>query len=305
MVNPGNAPQEYEFEGNGLHITVMRGTLHSIGSDHWDPDVSSAQKDMFHTHSGHELFYAKEGSVLLCFEDELFSLPQGQLAIVPPGKSHHAVFSDCRDRKHVFNYMLQQQRSSHTTRTLDRLHRSGEFRCFPPDTQTGQLAQLLSDALSRGDHSLCGLYMLALLLNCARCCALTAPAENQPPENTAGRLYKIDQAIFFHHTGKLPLKSLAQELHLSPRQLSRIIQKHYGVSYRAKNKQLRMQSAARRLQKGEEISQVAVAEGYSSLSAFYTAFRKTFGITPAKYKALHQKQLLPESPKHNKTNRSP
>lgn len=280
----GNNTTEYSLDAGGVQITLMRGLTALYNTAPPGDAPAPVEKDMFHTHSNYELFCAHTGPILLCFEDSICTLETGQAAIVPPGMCHHAVFSQPEDKSFAFNYMLRYLHDSKTARTLQKLHGIGQWHCTQMDTQMDSLAQFLSDAFRAGNGSLCCVYMLALLLHFAQDTNASDSAANCAPDNTAGRLYKIDQVIFSNHTGKLPLTSLARELHLSSRQLSRIIRKHYGVSYRSKNKQLRMESAARRLQNGEDIALVATAEGYHSLSAFYAAFRKTFGMTPAQYK---------------------
>ena len=283
-MSDANNTTEYTLDADGIQLTLMRGLTALYNTEPPDDAPGSVEKDMFHTHSNYELFCACNGPVLLCFEDALCTLETGQAAIVPPGKCHHAVFSQPEDKAFAFNYMLRYLRSNENSRMLQQLHSNDRWYCLQMDDQLNSLAQFLSEAFREGSGTLCCVYMLALLLRFAQDRGASGALASHAPDNTAGRLYKIDQVIFSNHTGKLPLTSLARELHLSSRQLSRIIQKHYGVSYRTKNKQLRMQSAARRLQNGEDIALVAAAEGYHSLSAFYAAFRKTFGMTPAKYK---------------------
>lgn len=273
--------REYELDADGIRITLMRGRS-SLLLDVSESLPQELKSDLFHTHSGFELFCAGNGPVLLFFEDTLCTLEKGQAAIIPPGKCHHAVFSDAGDEALAFNYMLLCQHDSQTARLLQQLH-TGQLQLLRLDEHSALLSRLLAEALQLDQGSLCCLYMLALLTRFAQSCTPTDRTAARPSDNTAGRLYRIDQAIYSHHTGKLPLSRLAQEMHLSVRQLSRIISKHYGTSYRSKNKQLRMESAARRLQQGEPIALVAAAEGYHSLSAFYAAFRSTYGMTPSAY----------------------
>ena len=282
METPTSA-REYELDADGVRLTLMRGKS-TLLLDVNEALPQELKSDLFHTHSGFELFCADTGPVLLFFEDTLCTLEKGQAAIVPPGMYHHAVFSDAGDKALAFNYMLLCQHDSQSARLLQRLHAGDQQQLLRLDSHSTQLARLLAEALQLDQGSLCCLYMLALLTRLSQSCTPTDRITARPADNTAGRLYRIDQAIFSHHTGKLPLSTLAEEMHLSVRQLSRIIRKHYGASYRTKNKQLRMESAARRLQQGEPIALVAAAEGYHSLSAFYAAFRSTFGMTPSAYR---------------------
>ena len=104
-------------------------------------------------------------------------------------------------------------------------------------------------------------------------------------DSEVGRIYKIEQALYSYYSKELPLSYLAEQLHLSERQLSRVFKKQYGIGYREKNRELRMRSAARLLLRGESIAAAAREVGYRSESAFYAAFKSFFGISPAAYRA--------------------
>lgn len=275
-----NKLREYEFEAAGVRLTVMTGVFPMFSAEFPQPAPT-----LHHTHSWYEMFCAVEDPITLCFEDRICQLAPGQAIIIPPGIYHYAVFADPNHRDHAFHFSVQRLQHSDTAATIENLLVSYVSIPFPVDATCMHLVGFLSQALEARKSILCGTYLLALLLGCAEC---TAPREGDEAEpvadNKVSRIYKIEQALYTHYTGQLPIKLLAQELHLSQRQVSRIIRQHYGTSYRSKNKDLRMQSAARRLQNGETIAQVAAAEGYSSISAFYAAFRRTFGITPAEYR---------------------
>ncbi len=282
--------REYSLEADGVCITLIKGLV----------SLYHGQKEhSFHAHSNYELFFAQRGRVELHFEADSCILNPGQGAIVPPGERHYAVFTDPEDRKMAVAYMLQYREGTPTAGLLQTLHRGEGWFYLPLNPRAKTLLSFFAHALWAEEQELCGMYLLAALLECA--CTKT-PKESLVKNGTdsaAGRLYKIEQTLFVNHTEEVSLRRLAEELHLSPRQLSRFIQKHYGVSYREKILQIRMESAARRLKRGEDVASVSAAEGYRSLSAFYTAFRKTFGMTPADYKrvnaGLEEAPLHPES----------
>ncbi|MBQ8606542.1 MAG: helix-turn-helix transcriptional regulator [Clostridia bacterium] len=82
-------------------------------------------------------------------------------------------------------------------------------------------------------------------------------------------------------------KQLAEQLHVSERQLSRIILQLYNMTFRQKMMQTRMERSAWLLKTtNKKIGEVAAAVGYNSEAAFYLAFKNYFSITPQEYRLL-------------------
>lgn len=278
--------REYEYDASGIRLTIMCGV-----TPLYFGEAPDRPENLLHTHSWIEMFCPQEGSVVLFFEDDVQTIHPGEAAIIPSGKYHYAVFSELRDKEYSFNFFIQYFQQNEAAQALRKLLDPEACRYLPVDAVCKNLIQYLADALEQQNSVLCGTYLLALLLNFVQHRNSEADSlQGHSADNKESRIYRIEQAIYTNYTGKLPIKLLAEELHLSQRQVSRIIQQHYGISYRSKVKVLRMQSAARRLESGYSISQVAAAEGYQSLSAFYAAFRRTFGMTPAEYKKAQSQQ---------------
>ena len=80
---------------------------------------------------------------------------------------------------------------------------------------------------------------------------------------------------------------LAERLHLFRRQLSRVMQTHYGMSFRQKMLSSRMERAAWLLRTTDlSIVQVCDNVGYNSEAAFYQNFKSYHGMTPLQYRKL-------------------
>ena len=78
---------------------------------------------------------------------------------------------------------------------------------------------------------------------------------------------------------------LARNMHLSKRQLSRVLQKYYGMGYRQKLICARMDHAAWLLRSSDTpVFRIAETVGYSSESAFFQVFRRHFQMTPQQYR---------------------
>ena len=83
-------------------------------------------------------------------------------------------------------------------------------------------------------------------------------------------------------------QDLARLLHMSRRQLNRILQQHYGMSFREKCMRARMDYSAWILRTTHHrIEDIAAMVNYSTESSFYSSFKKYFGMTPKKYRDLY------------------
>jgi AraC-like DNA-binding protein/quercetin dioxygenase-like cupin family protein len=79
------------------------------------------------------------------------------------------------------------------------------------------------------------------------------------------------------------LEAIARRAGASKRTLERLFQTETGMSFGLWRQQLRLMQALERLAAGESVTEVALAVGYESTSAFISRFRQVLGTTPGKY----------------------
>jgi AraC-like DNA-binding protein len=84
----------------------------------------------------------------------------------------------------------------------------------------------------------------------------------------------------------LTLKRLADMLSISPHQLSEFLNKHMNISFNYYINRYRIDEAIDLLQEQPErsITSICFSVGFNSKSAFYEAFAKFVGISPARYR---------------------
>jgi len=82
---------------------------------------------------------------------------------------------------------------------------------------------------------------------------------------------------------RTPLPQLAGAVGASLRTLQRIFPRETGLSLQDWRQKARMIHAAASLAAGGSVTETALACGYDSVSAFVTAFRRQFGVTPGRY----------------------
>lgn len=76
------------------------------------------------------------------------------------------------------------------------------------------------------------------------------------------------------------LAEWAAQAAVSEKTLSRLFQRETGLSFRLWRQRMRLLNALPALERGERVTDVALACGYDSLSAFIAAFGKQFGTPP-------------------------
>lgn len=82
---------------------------------------------------------------------------------------------------------------------------------------------------------------------------------------------------------------LAEMLHLSRRQLTRVLQTNYGMNFRQKLMSARMEHAGWLLRSTQKsVSEVCDSVGYTSEAMFYKNFKTYHGMTPLQYRKTHK-----------------
>ncbi|MDO3385891.1 helix-turn-helix domain-containing protein [Gilvimarinus sp. SDUM040013] len=95
---------------------------------------------------------------------------------------------------------------------------------------------------------------------------------------------------------RLNIERLAEELSLSPRQLSQIINRELGKNFFEFINDYRLEEVKQRLRSVEwadsSIQEIYESVGFRSRSSFFTLFRKYVGMTPSQYRDA----ILPQEP---------
>ncbi len=116
---------------------------------------------------------------------------------------------------------------------------------------------------------------------------LLAAAETAPlelPLPTDPRAVSFAERLLRAPGEAAPLAELARGSGASLRTLQRLFQAQTGLSLETWRGRARMQQAVVSLSAGAPVTEAALDAGYQSASAFIAAFKRTFGVTPARYR---------------------
>lgn len=105
----------------------------------------------------------------------------------------------------------------------------------------------------------------------------------------AGRSAELRRALELTEqrlSGEVRFEDVAAEVGLAPRSLARRFEEEAGMTWRAVLRRMRVLGAIEGLAAGDTpVTEIAFMVGYTSLSAFNTAFRELTGRTPTEYRA--------------------
>lgn len=98
-----------------------------------------------------------------------------------------------------------------------------------------------------------------------------------------GRLRKVCAYLQAHPESQKNLADFGEEFGMSERTLIRLFLQQTGLSFRLWRQRARLLGALPLLEQGLRVTDVALACGYDSMSAFIAAFRDQMGMTPGEF----------------------
>lgn len=88
-----------------------------------------------------------------------------------------------------------------------------------------------------------------------------------------------------NYTGKISLKEFGEQFHLSGKYISRYFKEHFHITLSQYVTYLRLEHAKQLLQDTDiPVTEVAMQSGYQNVSYFIRSFKKTYEISPLKYR---------------------
>lgn len=246
-----------------------------------------------HVHTHYEIFYVSNGVITVKFDTGVQEFSKGDVFIVPPRVKYMVLLTEQGATRYgisfdfyknslkggaslydmLDNFMAKDKVVSvKNVPFLEEIFKKIAFDEMQSDEMAMSLhlhelfMELLRNNGEKSGHSLLGTKL---------------------SDSNMIRLYKLEQMIFGSNTRNYSLNDIAEELFLSTRQVSRIIQQHYGCTYRDLVANTRMEIAAGLLEDTDmNILEVASKAGYNSIKSFYTNFKERFGCLPSEYRKI-------------------
>ena len=110
-----------------------------------------------------------------------------------------------------------------------------------------------------------------------RPCKVCKPLEN--PDETPAEIQKLMDELSADPSLKFKDYDLVKR-GLEPANVRRWFLKHHGMTFHTFQRMFKINSAFKKLQQGENVLDVALDNGYESLSGFNDSFKNVFGVSP-------------------------
>lgn len=238
-----------------------------------------------HCHAGYELHIILQGNCRVEVEDTAYDLKMGDALLILPGQYHQPL----KVSKDFTRYNISFTPDAQLLRAL-RLGIAESLQFAIDPAVVSLCNEIFRESAAGNPYKRELLYALQTQLIVHIFRTLQLP---QSQEDVSGSLADMERVSYIddyfenHFADNGGEEALAAAVHLSKRQLARVLQKHYGMGYRQKLICARMDHAAWLLRTtDQQISRIAEKVGYVSESAFFQVFRRHFQMTPQQYRAF-------------------
>ena len=259
---------------------TIRGTakLLNVASSRYGGDWHSVP----HTHNHTELFYIVGGKGQFFIEDQVFPVDVNNLVVINPNVTHTEASLNAQPLEYI---VLGIEGIELATGE----NSNGQF-CLLDHFESAEISGCLRNILremeqkSPGYEDICQAFMEILVIRLMRSTTLSVAAE---PQTIAGnrQCALVRRYIDEHFKEALTLDLLAEEAHMNKFYLSHAFKKEYGISPINYMLSRRIDESKYLLAETDlSLSRIAQLLGFSSLSYFSQAFRKTQDISPMEFR---------------------
>ena len=268
----------YSLDRN--HNFTIRGSARSL-------NVSSAKyggdwHSVPHTHNHMELFFIVGGKGQFLIQDTLYPVDMNNLVIINPNILHTEVSLNAQPLEYIVLGIEEVE-------LVPGKNTNGPF-CILDHYESMEISSCLRNILremeqkNTGYEDVCQAYLEILIIRLMRNTALVVPTE--PQVISANRqCAAVRRYIDLHFKESLTLDQLAQEVHMNKFYLSHAFKREYGVSPINYLIARRINESKYLLTETDlSMSQIAQLLGFSSLSYFSQAFRKTQEVSPMEFR---------------------
>lgn len=231
-----------------------------------------------HVHEECEIYINLSGDVSFMVENRLYPVSYGNIIITRPFEYHHCIYHSDKVHKHFWILFSASGNEEFLDVFFNRKLGEGNFLSLPIE-ETEELISLCHELTEKTDDSMQRYYKFFKLLT------LLKSAESISASGTYSQ--EISTAINYINanlSSSISIKEVAKRACVSVNTLERHFQKTLNVSPNSYIKKKRLAYAAKLLASGCSVAEASENSGFSDYSSFIALFKKTYGLTPYKYK---------------------
>lgn len=270
-------------------ISIQAKNLSEDGSRYYD-----------HNHFCTELHWIETGSCDYICDKSKYPVNAGQLIIIPPRMYHREtnISKNFKKISILIDISAVKENPSALEDCFYHTFRPNEVKILPANsTELTDLRNRICRLIARVETDSISMERLrivcnSLLIELFDRISGDSLAKN---ENTLQNGFSEDLVLENHIAHQFmpgaSFSTLADQLHVSPRQLHRIITQKYGINYRDKMKEIRIEIATDFLcNTDKSIAQIAEIMGYSDTSSFSNFMKKATGKSPQQIRKVGQSE---------------
>lgn len=243
-----------------------------------------------HSHFCTELHWIETGSCEYICDQTRYPVNAGHLVIIPPRMYHREtnISKNFKKLSILIDISAAKENPSALEDCFYHTFRPGEVKILPTNsTELTELRSRICWLMTRVETDSISMERLRITCNSLFVELFDKMSGDSlvKNENTLQNGYSEDLVLENHIAHQFmpgaSFSTLADQLHVSPRLLHRIITQKYGINYRDKMKEIRIEIATDFLcNTDKSIAQIAEIMGYSDTSSFSNFMKKATGKSP-------------------------
>lgn len=232
-----------------------------------------------HAHEECEIYVNLSGDVSFIVENNIYSIKSGDIIITRPYEYHHCVYRSNKVHKHF--WILFSSSGNEYLYDIFFNRKSGKsnhLTLSPEDTET--LISICHKMTKEESIQIRKYYNFFNLINILQKSDFVYDIEMNYPADIS---YAIE---YINHRFReaISVAEIAKNAHVSINTLERHFMQILNISPTEYIKKKRLANATKLLSMGCTVSEASSQSGFPDYSNFIALFKKTYGITPLKYK---------------------
>lgn len=232
-----------------------------------------------HIHTECEIYINISGDVSFMVEDHIYPIMPGSIIITRPYEYHHCIYHGNSIHKHFWILFSAEQNEHLLDRFFKRPLGQDNLLTIPteklPDL-TGLCYKILNGTVSEAEK----LYLFLKLIHTLNTADIPDATVENFPEDVSMAIRYISSNLSYPMT----VNEIAYASHVSVNTLERHFATYLHISPSAFLRKKRLANAAEKLYNGCSVMEACQSSGFSDYSNFISLFKKTYGVTPLKYK---------------------
>lgn len=284
-----NVTSEYTVRAENLSFSVLVNKMYRdlpavFGG------VGGNVSEAMHTHAYNELFLCLDGITPIKTPEGVISLSAGDMLLIPTAALHIKLPCEAKWASVGFHFFrLKSKGSNDLCSILNELcHGERPRRITGMPELCAEIYAFLCEAPGRTSGAT-ALHILDALIRMSEANVFADAVRGSDAKIIDRDLWRMSQLeryyeLYFSRQD-ISLSDIAARLCVSERQLTRMTKARFGMSFHEVISERRLETARRKLVETTlSVEEIGHSVGYMSMSVFYKAFRKKFGVPPGKYR---------------------